>query len=267
MFGDLMVGGSAAVISRTLTAPLELYKIQCQNRYMKESTLRNVIRREGVRYLWKGNGINSFRAFPQFAINYATFEKVKNENFFSINSETHQNFVAGGFAGITAMICIYPMETIRTRLSLQMCKSHYSTPYVAFKTMTWRELYRGLGTSLLGFGPFSAFNYMFYHYYKDHLMSKQYDPSVVKLLAGGLSGLSAVTITYPTDIIRKRLQMQGFDPSVPSYNGIGDCAKKMAKEGGVLSLYRGLLPTYVRIFPCFAIQFWCFEIGKQLIGF
>ena len=52
---NLMIGGVAAVVSRTFTAPLELYKIQTQNRYLKDSTLRNVVKKEGLRYLWKGS--------------------------------------------------------------------------------------------------------------------------------------------------------------------------------------------------------------------
>ena len=53
MFENLLIGGMAGVISRTVTAPLELYKIQRQNNYLKESNIRNVLKREGIRYLWK----------------------------------------------------------------------------------------------------------------------------------------------------------------------------------------------------------------------
>ena len=266
MWKDLIIGGSAAVISRTATAPLELYKIQCQNRYMNESTIRNVIRKEGIGYLWKGNGINAIRAFPQFAINYAVFECSKDTIFHTIERKTHRNFLAGGLAGIVAMTCIYPLETIRTRLSLQMCHSHYTNPWTAFRRMSFRELYGGLRMSLLGFGPFSALSFSFYHTYNDLFTSLHYEKNTIHLLSGGLSGLSAITITYPSDLIRRRLQMQGFDPKVPQYDGISDCLRKMYQYGGMREWYRGLLPTYVRIFPCLAIQFWCLEKGKQVLA-
>ena len=45
MFKDLIIGGCAGVISRTCTAPLELYKIQSQNSYLKESNIRNVLKK------------------------------------------------------------------------------------------------------------------------------------------------------------------------------------------------------------------------------
>lgn len=259
---NLIIGGISAVISRTLTAPLELYKIQAQNRYLKGSTLRNVVKKEGIRYLWKGNGVNCIRAFPQFSINFALFEHFKDN--LSIENDTFKNFISGGLSGVGSMVCIYPLETIRTRLSLQMCHSHYTTPFNALKTIPIRQLYGGLSASLVGFGPFSALNFSFFHAYKDLFALMGLDSTTNKLLSGGLSAVSAVTITYPTDLIRKRLQMQGFDKSVPKYTGMIDCARKLHNIGGVRELYRGLLPSYIRLFPCFAIQFWCLETGKQL---
>ena len=43
---DLLIGGIAGIISRTATAPLELYKIQQQNNYLKNSTIKNVLNKE-----------------------------------------------------------------------------------------------------------------------------------------------------------------------------------------------------------------------------
>lgn len=262
---DLIIGGTAAVVSRTLTAPLELYKIQAQNRYLKDSTMRNVVKKEGFRYLWKGNGVNCMRAFPQFAINYALFQYSR-DNIVNnvVKNDTIKNFLAGGLSGVCSMMCIYPLETVRTRLSLQMCNSHYTTPYNALKQIPIRQLYGGLSVSLLGFGPFSALNFSFFHFYKDLFTNLDINSTSNKLLSGGLSGVSAVTLTYPTDLVRKRLQMQGFDASVPKYTGIIDCVRKLHSIGGYKELYRGLIPTYIRLFPCFAIQFWCLETGKQL---
>jgi len=40
MLIDLVIGGLSGVISRTLTAPLELYKIQRQNAFIPNSTTK-----------------------------------------------------------------------------------------------------------------------------------------------------------------------------------------------------------------------------------
>ena len=81
MLVDLVLGGLSGVISRTLTAPLELYKFQRQNFFIPNSTIRDVLKKEGFRYLWKGNGTNCLRVFPQTGINYGIFEFCKQNMF------------------------------------------------------------------------------------------------------------------------------------------------------------------------------------------
>ena len=83
MFNDLIIGGMAGIISRTLTAPLELYKIKYQNKYMSEYTIKNVLHKEGIRNLSKGNLTNCVRAFPQFGISYSMYAFSK-DNMFTI---------------------------------------------------------------------------------------------------------------------------------------------------------------------------------------
>ena len=51
----------------------------------------------------------------------------------------------------------------------------------------------------------------------------------INIVGGGLAGLFSVSITYPTDLIRRRLQLQGFDKTVPKYNGILDACHKIFK--------------------------------------
>ena len=81
MLDDLLIGGMAGVISRTATAPLELYKIQRQNQYLKEASIKTVLKKEGIRYLWKGNMTNCLRVFPQIATNFTAFENCKKHIF------------------------------------------------------------------------------------------------------------------------------------------------------------------------------------------
>tara|TARA_Y100000816_G_C26082376_1_gene570652 strand:- start:779 stop:1591 length:813 start_codon:yes stop_codon:yes gene_type:complete len=262
---DMLIGGFAGVASRTATAPIELYKIQRQNQYLKDANFRSVIQKEGIRYLWKGNFTNCMRVFPQLAVNFATFQKAKGTLFKNIRNEKLKNFFSGALSGVVSMTTLYPLETIRTRLSLQMNKSHYKGPINAIMKMNFRSLYGGLGISIMGFGPFNALNLMFFYHYKNELKKREVNEKLVKFLAGGFAGMSALTITYPTDLLRKHYQMSGFNSDVPKYNGIFDGFRTIVRKEGMVGLYRGLLPSYIRIFPCLGIQFWCLEKGKELL--
>jgi solute carrier family 25 (mitochondrial phosphate transporter), member 23/24/25/41 len=267
----MTIGGLSGVLSRTATAPLELQKIQQQNNYMPNSTLRDVLRVEGIKGLWKGNYVNSIRIFPQSAINFACYQFVKsylfNCSFLSPikNNDILLNFLSGTIAGLISMTAIYPLENIRSRLSLQTNKNHYTGVIDVFRKTPTKQLYNGLRMSLLGFAPYNALNFMFYGFLKSHQNPylqayKATNPLLYQLLSGGLAGTLAVTCTYPTDLIRRRLQLQGFDKAVPNYSGIIDCIKKVYRnEGGISGLYRGLGACYIKIFPAIAIQFWAME--------
>ena len=53
MLIDFIIGGSAAVISRTATAPLELYRIQRQNYFIPNATIKDVLKKEGFVFYGK----------------------------------------------------------------------------------------------------------------------------------------------------------------------------------------------------------------------
>ena len=251
---DLLAGGCAGVISRSGVAPIELWKLQSQASYVPNASIRQVLKKEGLRYLWKGNLTNCIRIAPQTAINFATFGLAKKHIKFE--NKDINNLICGALGGGLSMVSIYPLETVRSRLSLQTNKGHYNGILDCLRKMKVNEMYRGLGTSLIGITPYMALNFTFYHKLKEEHNA---------LLAGGLSAMAAVTITYPTDLIRKQLQLQGFDPTVPKYNGFLDCIRKIVNTQGIRGLYKGLIPCYVTIFPKFALQFWSYEFIKENI--
>lgn len=266
---DLIIGGFAGIVSRTLTAPMELLKIQEQNKFVPNTTLRDVIKKEGITGLWKGNWSNCIRIFPQMAINYTTFNYTKTFlNSYIENKQIH-HFLSGAVAGSVAMTLVYPLENVRSRLSLQTNKGHYSGIVDVFRKTPLSQLYNGLRMSIMGFAPYNALNFMFYNQFHS-LMSNRLNNTFfdnntfIHLLSGGLSGMAAVSVTYPTDLIRRRLQIQGFDSSVPKYNGIIDCVCKIIKQDGVRGLYRGLGACYMKIFPANAIQFYTIYLCNEL---
>lgn len=267
---DMMIGGIAGVISRTLTAPLELNKIQKQNFFMKNTSLQNVIQKEGLRYLWKGNGTNIIRIFPQMSINYSVYKKVTyliDQSKFKnkINNDL-LNFSSGAFSGMVAMTVIYPFETIRTRLSLQTNKSHYSGILDVIKKTKFKHLYGGLRMTLFGYSSYNAMNFMFYERYKQFLLQNQFDKKTVGFWAGGISGLTAISITYPTDLIRRRLQIQDMNKNIPKYNGIIDTIKKINQKEGIRGFYRGLLASYLKVFPAISLQFFTIEVLNDFLN-
>ena len=66
---------------------------------------------------------------------------------------------------------------------------------------------KGNGVNVLRIAPFSAFEFYFYELYKSLIMQEQSDSKFMKLMCGGLTGMTASTLTYPLDLIRTRLSL------------------------------------------------------------
>ena len=56
----------------------------------------------------------------------------------------------------------------------------------------------------------------------------------------------AETVTYPLDLTKTRLQLQGEGGSGAHYRGMFGTAAGIVKEEGALMLWRGLLPALIR---------------------
>ena len=82
MFIDFIIGGIGGIVSRSAVAPIELNRIQRQNYFIPNTTLKDVYKKEGIRFFWKGNGTNCTRIFPQLAINYSIFRNIKFVEYF-----------------------------------------------------------------------------------------------------------------------------------------------------------------------------------------
>lgn len=73
-------------------------------------------------------------------------------------------------------------------------------------------------------------------------------------LAGGVSGINAWLVTYPFDVIKSRIQVDGVN-GLLQYSGMMDCFLKSYRAEGWRVFFRGLNSTLVRAFPTNAATF------------
>ncbi|CAJ1409561.1 unnamed protein product [Effrenium voratum] len=125
-------GGVAGMVARTVIAPVERIKIiyQINSKSAGEGWLR-IIRKVvdesggGVRSVtafWRGNSIAVIRVFPYLGVQLASnelFRRQLKQLGGGISPEV-QKFLAGGGAGMTAVMCTYPLDLARARMALLM---------------------------------------------------------------------------------------------------------------------------------------------------
>ncbi|CAO3631572.1 unnamed protein product [Cunninghamella blakesleeana] len=137
----LAAGGIAGAVSRTCTAPFDRLKVYLitQTSYRPTKTnlpttaagnssisilsaVRNIYSQGGVRAFFVGNGLNVFKIVPESSIKFYVFETAKTVLAELTNSEDKNaipvgaRFIAGGVAGLCSQFCIYPVETLKTRI-------------------------------------------------------------------------------------------------------------------------------------------------------
>ncbi|KAI1817527.1 mitochondrial carrier domain-containing protein [Poronia punctata] len=80
--------------------------------------------------------------------------------------------------------------------------------------------------------------------------------------AGGFGGVCAVVVGHPFDLVKVR--MQTAEKGV--YSGAIDVVKKsIARDGLRRGLYAGVSAPLVGVTPMFAVSFWGYDLGKQIV--
>jgi len=84
---------------------------------------------------------------------------------------------------------------------------------------------------------------------------------------GGVSAAVSKTAVAPIERVKLLLQVQSSNPQIPAserYTGIGDCFKRVVKDQGVFSLWRGNLANVIRYFPTQALNFAFKDLIKDI---
>eukprot|EP01018_Ginkgo_biloba_P017103 Gb_26624 [translate_table: standard] len=297
----LIAGGAAGAISKTCMAPLSRLTILLQiqgvmHSHNPNSSLRNktgilreasrIIHEEGFRAFWKGNLVTVIHRLPYSSLNFYTYERykaflrtmadhVEGLNKDNACAEMGIRLLGGGGAGITATAVAYPLDVVRTRLSAQTNSAYYKGIMQSMSRICrdegFRGLYRGLGASLLGVAPNMSLNYCSYETLKCRWLSKRPNDhhAAVGLGCGIFSGFASSTATYPLDLVKRRMQLQGA-AGVPARflytTGIVGAFKHIVRTEGWGGLYRGIIPEVCKVVPGVSICFMTYEIVKMMFS-
>ena len=178
-----------------------------------------------------------------------------------------KTFLAGGVAGMCAKTTTAPLD--RLKILLQAQNVHYINHSVAsgftaiYRKEGARGYFKGNGAMMVRIFPYAAIQFMSYEQYKrllkPHFRSNSHGYTLV---AGSLTGITAVTFTYPLDVVRARLAYQVYETR---YQGVWHALTTVAREeGGVRGLYRGYAPTVLGMIPYAGVAFYSYEVLKSV---
>ncbi|KAK9815221.1 hypothetical protein WJX72_000172 [[Myrmecia] bisecta] len=289
----LLAGGVAGAVSKTATAPLArltiLYQVQGMHqahgkRVSLQQAVTQIIRQEGVRALWKGNMVTIIHRLPYSAVNFWAYERFTElwHQHFPGSTAGHghgrtdilRRLTAGGAAGMCACTLAYPLDLVRTRLAAQTTSHYYHGIGYSLKLIVKDEgflgLYRGLGATLIQVAPSLAINYCAYETLRSHWLAmhpERKSPTVaMSLLCGSVAGLVSSTVTFPLDLVRRRMQLEGQGGKQMRYGSYTQVFRSIMRRDGLRGFYSGILPEYYKVIPGVAIAFCSYELMKKVLG-
>ncbi|KAI0905801.1 mitochondrial carrier domain-containing protein [Ustulina deusta] len=146
------------------------------------------------------------------------------------------------------------------------------------------NFYRGFSTTMLGMIPYAGISFLTHDTMGDVFRSSLLREHATlpqpanapadkaaplrawaELTAGGLSGAVSQTISYPLEVIRRRMQVGGAVGDGRRLR-IAETAGIIFKERGLSGFFVGLTIGYVKITPLAAVSFYTYERTKTLLG-
>ncbi|XP_034044962.1 calcium-binding mitochondrial carrier protein SCaMC-3-like [Thalassophryne amazonica] len=275
---QLMAGAVAGSVSRTGSAPLDRLKVFRQVHGSSAFTgnvltgLQFMVTEGGLRSLWRGNGINVLKIAPETAVKFTAYEQIKHvmrSSNESRNLRLHERFIAGSLAGATAQTAVYPMEVLKTRLTLRKT-GQFSGIIDCAKQMLQREgiaaFYKGYVPNMLSIVPYAGIDLAVYETLKFAWLNRNRglaDPGVTVLVGcGAVSSTCGQLASYPLALIRTRMQAQ---VSADQVSMVALFRSIISKEG-IAGLYRGISPNLLKVVPAVSISYVVYEYTRMMLG-
>ncbi|KAI9667630.1 MAG: S-adenosylmethionine transporter [Bathelium mastoideum] len=195
----------------------------------------------------------------------------------TIDSPYIRSLIAGGIAGTTVDLSLYPIDTLKTRLQ----SAQGFQPAGGF-----RGIYAGVGSALVGSAPSAALFFITYEATKRTLLwppspstsaasslsadingsatgtSSRWSEPLAHMAAASLGEVAACAVRVPTEVVKQRAQASHFARSRDAWRAITAQRHVHGTPHVVRELYRGLGATVLREVPFTVIQFPLWEALK-----
>jgi solute carrier family 25 phosphate transporter 23/24/25/41 len=134
-----------------------------------------------------------------------------------------------------------------------------------YKTQGISGFFKGNSAALIRIFPFSAIEFYSFEFYKNHIIRgkpQRQNSIFYTLFCGGLTGLNAITLTFPLDVVRTRLAINTANSPVKDSSLLGTLVNLYKKEG-MRGLYKGYSIVFIGSIPYVAIKQTTFDILKH----
>ncbi|CAH8433034.1 unnamed protein product [Schistosoma bovis] len=272
-----VLGGTSGMCASVCVQPLDLVKNRMQMSGIGSATsgqrnslqvLLSVIKNEGFFAIYSGLSAGLLRqatySTARLGIYTNLFEqytkrKKESPNFFTKISIAVTAGICGAFIGTPAEICLIRM-TSDGRLPPAE-RLNYSNVFNALIRIAREEgvltLWRGAVPTMGRAAVVNGAQLATYSQAKQKLLEVGHftDGLNVHIMASLLSGFTTSVFSLPIDIAKTRIQNMKTIDGKPEYKNMGDVILRVVRNEGILSLWKGFTPYFLRIGPHTVLTF------------
>lgn len=296
---NALAGAVSGAVTRAACQPLDVLKIrfQLQIEPVKKhegskyhgliQAINRIIKEEGVFALWKGHVPAQVLSISYGFVQYGAFEVLTQISWNYLPHTMNTTYrplthtLCGFTSGCLATFFIQPADVIRTRFIAQGEPKVYTSSIHACQSIMKADgvmgFYRGLLPALTLVGPQMGLHFGLYSFLTSLWNSAISKPignvtdSFQSLICGSGSGVISKLIVYPLDVIKKRLQIQGFEEArhsfgaIRRYTGPVNCMMCIFREEGTRGFFKGLGPSLVKSGAVAGLNFTIYELVRNAL--
>ena len=230
---QFVAGATGAFVSRTLTSPLSVCQVQMQTSVGSllsfPNALSSIYHTTGAAGFWAGNNAALLRIIPSSGIKFALF-RLLHDSSWTPTSNTASAAVSGALAGVTSVLLLHPLEVVKIQMVVRSTNVWPAVgAYVAAGTADVGILdachkilirdglfgfYRGMSINLMGVTLLEGAKFATYESLRSW-WGKRLEEEGKEFrtghwaVMGYASGVVSQGLTYPIDVIRRRVITSG----------------------------------------------------------
>jgi solute carrier family 25 carnitine/acylcarnitine transporter 20/29 len=287
MFKDLFAGAVGGVAQVLIGQPFDIVKVRLQTTQQYTGALdaaTQIYKNEGALAFYKGTltpliGIGACVSVQFGGFHYArrAFEEQNTTKRGSAQLSYSQYYASGAFAGIANTALSSPIEHIRIRLQTQPHGANrlYNGPIDCVRKLSAHQgvlagVYRGTAVTYLreaqAYGVwFTSFEYLMNADAARNNIKRDQISTPKVAMYGGLAGEMLWLSSYPFDVVKSKMQSDGFGEAM-KYKSMRDCFAQTYRAEGLGGFWRGIGPTLLRAMPVSAGTFVTVELTMRMIS-
>ncbi|KAL2210827.1 mitochondrial carrier [Sarocladium strictum] len=286
---DLFSGAVGGIAQVLIGQPFDIVKVRLQTTTQYSSALNaatTIYKNEGALAFYKGTLTPLIGIGACVSIQFGAYHQAR-RYLESRNAESHptspdlsypQFFAAGAFAGVANSVLSGPIEHVRIRLQSQPhgAGKLYNGPIDCVRKLGAQAggvlpgIYRGEAVTIwreaFAYGAwFTSFEYMMNSDARRNNIDRKEIPPWKIAFYGGLAGEVLWLSSYPFDVVKSKMQTDGFGEK-QKYKSMRDCFGKTFRAEGMGGFFKGIGPTLLRAMPVSAGTFATVELVMRAIN-